>query len=130
MDIVLSALMMVFQSDKPSEPIFALLLHQEKAFTEGETAMRAARVQEYTEWARSLNREGKLVAGEKLRDDGWVVTVRENRAAMAAELPGVGGGVAGYFVIRAANYAEAAKVAQTCPHIKYGGKILIRQIEH
>jgi hypothetical protein len=36
---------------------------------------------------------------------------------------------AGYFVIRARDYAEATELARSSPHFRYGGAIDIRAID-
>ena len=62
---------------------------------------------EYAQWADSLARLGKLDLGGHLEPPGDVVD--------------------GLFLIRAANDAEAARIAATCPHNKYRGHIEVRR---
>jgi hypothetical protein len=35
----------------------------------------------------------------------------------------------GYFLIRAANQRTALEIARSCPHVRYGGRIVLREIE-
>ena len=35
----------------------------------------------------------------------------------------------GFYLIAAADYGEACRIAESCPHLKYGGGIEIRQID-
>lgn len=35
----------------------------------------------------------------------------------------------GYFLIAASDDASAAALARTCPHIKYGGSIVVRRVQ-
>jgi hypothetical protein len=62
---------------------------------------------EYGRWADSLARLGKLDVEGHLEPPGDVVD--------------------GLFIIRAANDSDAARIAATCPHIKYRGHIEVRR---
>ena len=64
---------------------------------------------EYAHWADSLAHLGKLDLGGHLEPPGDVVD--------------------GLFIIRAANDSDAARIAATCPHIKYRGHIEVRRFE-
>jgi len=44
-------------------------------------------------------------------------------SAEAAEVIG------GYFAVSADSYDDAVKLAAECPHLKYGGRIELREIE-
>ncbi len=83
----------------------------------------AARTAEYAAWANQLSRQGTPVSGEELTDQAESVGVApaERLAALAS--------VAGYFVVTAANDAVAAELARDCPHVKYGGAVVVRRIE-
>jgi hypothetical protein len=37
-------------------------------------------------------------------------------------------GVSGYFVIEAETWEQAAALARTCPHLRYGGRIVLRAV--
>ena len=62
---------------------------------------------EYGRWADSLSRAGKLDLEGHLEPPGDVVD--------------------GLFIIRAASDSDAARIAATCPHIKYRGHIEVRR---
>ena len=88
------------------------------------------RVGEYSQWAGRLRQQGVRVDGEKLRrearilrgaDAGAVVSEERSEASQDA--------IAGYFLIEARSYEQAVKVAEGCPHLKYGGTIEVRQID-
>ena len=36
--------------------------------------------------------------------------------------------VGGYFMVKAADYEEAVTLSKTCPHLRYGGRIELREI--
>ncbi|HEV8409015.1 MAG TPA: YciI family protein [Gemmatimonadaceae bacterium] len=62
---------------------------------------------EYGRWADSLARAGKLDVEGHLEPPGNIVD--------------------GLFIIRAADDADAARIAATCPHIRYRGHIEVRR---
>ena len=112
-------------------PNYLLLLHQRTdrpipATAEG----RAAITQEYMAWADQLRAEGRHKAANKLTNDAGKhltftpghVTVTDGPYAESKEVIG------GYYIIGATDYAEACRVAEHSPHIKYGGRIEIREI--
>jgi hypothetical protein len=37
--------------------------------------------------------------------------------------------LAGFFMIRAPDDRSALEIARTCPHVRYGGSIVIREID-
>jgi hypothetical protein len=78
-------------------------------------------IAEYSAWAGRLAAAGQLVSAEKLSDDpaqwlgGSVATTD-------------GAAVGGFFLIRARDLSEARRIAEGCPHLKYGGRIELRPI--
>ena len=78
-------------------------------------------IAEYSAWAGRLAAAGQLVSAEKLSDSpaqwlgGSVATTD-------------GATVGGFFLIRARDLAEARRIAEGCPHLKYGGRIELRPI--
>lgn len=104
---------------------YALLLYTDSTFRpEGSAEERVA---EYTEWARSLRARNRLELGERLRDSAQVVSNRgEVSPGPRDESPY--GVMAGLFIISASGMADAVALAATCPHVKYGGRIVVRWI--
>lgn len=108
-------------------PRFVLLLYQDASFEPGPTPH--AHYDEYAAWAQGLRDRGKLVSGTAL-DSASVLLhaaaggleVTHNGVASAA------GVVGGFFIIRAASNAEALAIAETCPHLRYGGRIVLRPV--
>lgn len=85
---------------------YALLLSEGPTYRPPPPGGLPARRHEYALWADSLDRLGKLdlegsVEGSTNPD--------------------------GLFIIRAADLAEAERIAATCPHNKYGGHIEVRR---
>lgn len=77
-------------------------------------------VKRYSEWRRRNARTVK--GGQKLRDgEGRVLRGRAKGLKVAdgvfAEAKEVLGG---FFVVEARSYAEAVRIARTCPHLAFG----------
>lgn len=103
-------------------PTFLLLFHIDSTFRRGQTpAASAAILADYGRWSDSLAHDGTLIGGEKLADStAWF--------GPAHDIPARGDHLAGFMMIRAKDRAQAEKIAATCPHLKYGGRIELRMI--
>lgn len=105
-------------------PRFALLLYPGTASPNDEPSDDD---RDMRDWAESLRRNGHYVAADLLalgaleveRDTTWV-----------AWTPGVIGPpmMSGLFVISAADPTEIITIAQSSPHVKRGGRIIVRPI--
>jgi hypothetical protein len=84
-------------------------------------SVHLAREREYGRWASQLTGGVRWVAGHELGD--VVESLGAQSAGATAER------LAGYFVIDAPSRARAAEVARTCPHLKYGGRVVVMAIE-
>ena len=78
-------------------------------------------------WAERLRGENRLVMAEKLADDGG----RFVPASASASSPVAANGwrVGGFYIIRAADYDEAVRIAESGPGTIGGGRVEVRQIE-
>ncbi|MEO8432469.1 MAG: YciI family protein [Acidobacteriota bacterium] len=100
-------------------PRFILFL-----FDEGERG-GGNRVAEYKAWATRI-RAGRYVTGQKLKPGGrWLTASAGSAESDKSESESLGG----YFVIEAADLAGALEVARTCPHLRHGGRILVRAVD-
>ncbi|HSE99075.1 MAG TPA: YciI family protein [Blastocatellia bacterium] len=89
-----------------------------------------SRVEEYSAWARNVGQAGALIGGEKLKDEVWLLNTVDGRAAISDRWPdSTEKVIAGYFLIQARDYEQAIRIAEGCPHLKYGGTVEVRQIE-
>jgi hypothetical protein len=107
---------------------YVLLLYEGDDFRP--TSDEQALVAENRGWAVGLAREGTVVAGERLDETGILL---ERPGGEGAALPGGDHGsrlgrLDGYFVISAADRAEALAIAGTNPHLRHGGRIVVRPI--
>lgn len=113
-------------------PNYLLLLHEKPIdYSQFSAEQIQGVIAEYVAWRHKIAAEGKLIGGEKLKDEGGrhlsghngSLRVTDGPYTEAKELIG------GYFAISAANYDEAVETASGCPHLKYGGRIELREIE-
>jgi len=111
-------------------PKFALFLFEDSKYQNAPEGEMMSRVREYGGWARGLAEAGRFVDGEKLADDGRFCRIENGELSAAGPHSDARrGGLTGYFVIGAASLDEAMEVAKSCPHLKYGGTLEIRQLE-
>lgn len=111
---------------------YMLLLHEDESQRTGIAHDKMmAMLKEYRDWSAKLRAENKLIGGEKLgedngrvlRDKNGKVTVTDGPYAESKEVVG------GFFIIAAKDYDEACTIARGCPHLKYYGRVEVRQIE-
>jgi len=87
-------------------------------------------IEKYGTWGERMAKENRMVGGHKLTEEGGKkldrgggkVAVTDGPYAEAKEVVG------GIYILRAKDYAEAAELASTCPHMEYG-RIEVRQID-
>ncbi len=111
-----------------ARPEFVLFLLEGKDFDRG-TGAPNEHVAEYKRWAENLGKQGLLVGGEKLGQEG--LSLSRNRTDIVVEKERVDGESSpqGYFVIRARDVDQALAIAKDCPHVRHGGRISLRPIE-
>ncbi|HEX9648855.1 MAG TPA: YciI family protein [Alphaproteobacteria bacterium] len=113
-------------------PQFMLLLHNAPRDTsKASPADMQAVVNEYSAWSQKLAAAGKLKGGQKLADEGGrMITAKGGKISVTdgpyTETKEV---VGGFFMIEAKSYDDAVKLSSDCPHLKFGGRIELRQID-
>lgn len=114
-------------SDGGSQPIgdrYVLLLREgEYDYSNMTPEIMRGRVAEYMNWSNEWDAKGNPMSGEKLTDEA----IRFGPGASDEIDPSLT--LAGFFVFAAESQAEAEAVAKSCPHLKYGGVIELRQID-
>lgn len=112
-------------------PKYMLFLHEDQEQFDGRSEDEMMRIiTEYGAWAQKMRDEKRFVGGEKLTDDagkvlrnkGGKIVVTDGPYAESKEVVG------GYFAIEAKDYAAACEIAKECPHLKYGGRVEVREI--
>jgi hypothetical protein len=99
---------------------YMLLLHQAPGNTADlprEKMMEVIR--RYSAWADMLRQKGKLVGGEKLAAGGVRHVRTKDSKPVASDGPYAEAKdvIGGYFLIEAADGAEAEAIARDCPHL-------------
>lgn len=118
--VFFAAGLMIGRAAFPSSPSydFVLLLEEGSSFRRpADAADEQRRVGEYRQWATGLRSEGVAISGLKLGE-----------GAMTIGTPsGAETDLGGIFEIRG-DEATARRIAATCPHLRYGGGVVIRPI--
>lgn len=113
-------------------PKFMLVLADDpSAFRDVSPADMQAVIAQYMAWTAKIKAEGRLLAGEKLADEGG------KRIRAAGGKPVVVDGpyaeskdvVGGFYIIEAKDYPDAVGVALTCPHVTFGAHLDVRRID-
>ena len=92
---------------------YVLLLYGDVAGPETEL------VSEYAAWARAARAGGRQLTGERLDSSATVLGGGGSDPAA---------GLRGYFVFDASTMADAVAVARTHPHLRHGGRVVLRRI--
>jgi len=101
---------------------YVLLLYGD---TPGDTgAVHVAREAEYGRWASALGAGVRWVGGHELHD--VVAQFGDSTSPVGSDAPPER--LAGFFVIEAQSREQAAHVARTCPHLKYGGRVIVMTV--
>jgi hypothetical protein len=105
---------------------YVLLLYEDESYDAPAPEKMDERIGEYSQWARDVAATGRYVAGEKLTDDSLLLLPGGARSDV---IPAAEQGVLeGYFIISASDLDEAASIAESCPHLRYGGTVSLRRI--
>ncbi len=111
---------------------FMLLLHESPTDFSSFSPEEIQRViGEYTAWRLRLEEEGKLAGGLKLKDEGGRELSLENDRVRVVDGPYAEAKevLGGYFLIEAADYDEAVEISKGCPHLEYGSRIVLREVD-
>lgn len=87
------------------------------------------RAEEYWDWAGALAREGILMAAGDLQwEPGERLGAGGVRLAVDAGVLEEPDYLVGMYALRVDDYGEALAIARACPHLQYGGSVLVRQV--
>jgi hypothetical protein len=101
-------------------PRFAMFLLEDSTFSGMSSVGHDSLVAEYSAWAGQLAASGNLVLGEELGNSSMTLGPSDGRQTAQ---------ITGFFVLSAANPEAALALARTCPHLRYGGSIVLRPIQ-
>ena len=105
-------------TDPDSLPHFLMLLYEDSTYRDDRPVREI--VNEYARWADSLRQGQALVLGEKLDD----ARVELPAPAVSRISPPTG-----MFIVRAGNLQHATILAATSPHLRFGGRVVVHQID-
>lgn len=89
-----------------------------------------AAIEKFTNWARKLRSEGKLVSAEKLKDNtGMLVSSRGGQIVVDGPFAETKETIGGYFIIEAADMNEAISIAKESPAMDGGNVVEVREVE-
>ncbi|MBL8063568.1 MAG: hypothetical protein JNK32_11140 [Anaerolineales bacterium] len=89
-----------------------------------------ASIKRFSDWARKLREEGKLIGAEKLKDDtGLLLSTRDGQIVVDGPFAETKETIGGYFIIEAANLAEAIEITKDCPALNGSGSVELREVE-
>lgn len=117
-------------------PRFVVFLFEGPDFhSAGTPEEHAAIVREYVGWSDSMRAAGVTLTGEELAERGSAlaagpdgVSVEEGRLAPESAGPEI---LAGFHIVAAPDLDAAIEIASTHPHLRRGGRIVVRPIvEH
>lgn len=108
---------------------YILILHKRPGVFETVSRGRLREIlDEFAAWRTALIGEGKFVGGSKLKENGFRSLSSEGSKVVespfeSSEL------ISGLFTIRADDYNEALRIASSCPPLKFGARIEVREID-
>jgi hypothetical protein len=88
-------------------------------------------IQKYNDWAEGLRKSGHLVGLNKLSQDPGknIIGTGSNQVVTDGPYAETKEIIGGYWIITAANYDEAVKLASSCPSLEFGSRIEVREVE-
>ncbi len=111
---------------------FLLILHDEPAdFEDFSPEQLQGVIAEYEAWRSELEAKGQLVGANKLCDEGGRVLTRVDDGVRVIDGPYAEAKevIGGYFAVEADGYDSAIEIAKGCPHLTYGQRIELREID-
>jgi hypothetical protein len=111
---------------------FMLLLHESPSdFARFSPEEMQKIVERYGAWSQKMAQSGKLAGGQKLKDEPGRVLTRKNGQVIVRDGPysETKELIGGFFVLEANDYREVESLARDCPHLEYGGRIEIREVD-
>ena len=110
---------------------FLLLLHETPAELPDWSPEEMQKViEEYQAWGQRLAEAGRFLSSEKLKDGtGRSLRKGDNGLVIDGPFSETKEVVGGFYLIEARDYDQAAELCRDCPHLAYGGRIEVREIE-
>jgi hypothetical protein len=113
-------------------PKFMLVLRDDpSAFANYGPADFQSLLAKYGAWTQRMAKEGRLVRGNKLQDEGGRTMKKQNGRVVTKDGPFVETKeiVSGFYIISADNYDQAVKLCDDHPVFSHDGRLEIREID-
>ena len=87
-------------------------------------------IQRFSNWAKKLREQGKLIAAEKLKDnEGMLLRTRNGQIVVDGPFAETKETIGGYFIVEAGNLDQAIEITKECPALSNGGIVELREVE-
>ena len=108
--------------------LYALLLFETEDYIPTGTDA-VARYGEYSSWVAEARRRRQFVTGQALEvERGWLVSSADGQPEVqSATSVGSGAPLGGLFFIQADSPEAALELAESLPHVRYGGSVLVQK---
>lgn len=107
-------------AQQQQEYTYIMVLHEPKSF---EQSTAGNKFKEYGQWAQTIEDAGLTITGEKLANEKYFL----GNAQTTPKIEGLET-LTGFFLISAPDIETAMQLANTSPHVKYGGLVELRKI--
>ncbi|HSR67707.1 MAG TPA: YciI family protein [Acidobacteriota bacterium] len=110
---------------------FLLLLHEEPTAASNYSPQQMQDlIQEYVDWSARMAQAGHLLGGQKLVEgEGRIVRQDDEGLVVDGPFSETKEVIGGFFMIEADDYDQAVQLSRDCPHVRYGTRIEIREID-
>ncbi len=102
-----------------------LLLYEDAGYRAAPAGEEGERVAEYTRWAHDLAARGRLADAAELAGQARTFSASATSEGQADTTLG---SLTGFFLIAGADAAEAERIARECPHLRHGGRVVLRPL--
>lgn len=86
-------------------------------------------IEEYRAWSRSVQAQGAISGDRLLRTGRMLRKTSDGGVDIFDYIADPARELRGYFLIEADDYDTAAQLAASCPHLKYGEAIEVREVD-
>ena len=110
----------------PTSMTFALFLYMDQVAEPRVYPENTLKV--YQEWGTNLQEKGVDLSGDLLMENGAILFIKDKKIEMMSfedwDLV-----MQGYYIFKAESYDETLEIASSNPHLKFGGSVVLREID-
>ena len=111
------------KSSDVTEYSYMLVLHEDDQFQTDASPQQM--FSEYAQWMKKVNDSGINIEGQELALPSSLLQSERNGMKVNQS---ISSRVTGYFLMDTDSYEKAIQIASQSPHLKYGGKIEVKEI--